>query len=135
MGWIAEMSVEMIRERIERSNQNAGAGRQRYLHGENRAIEEDYEFLECGCPAACSCRQRGCRGHYIIRDMGFEQFLSTYVRLWIPNTARSSIIHAVLHGSAFNGRPRNAIPPLRWLMEEWKSILSAGKGPQQVWTL
>lgn len=59
--------------------------------------------------------------------MSFDQFLNTYVHLWIPKHFRESIKSAVLSGKRFEARPKNAIPPLKWLYLNWSPTLTKAR--------
>lgn len=123
MGDIAYKPLQDLRRTIRESNERSNTGTQQYLFWENKAIQSDYEFVECGCTEECWCRKNGCAGHYRIRDIGFDRFLDTYVHLWVPPKARNNLKSAVLEGRAFNGRQRNATPHLQWLMHNWGDTL------------
>jgi hypothetical protein len=60
--------------------------------------------------------------------MAFDQFLETYARIWIPPKARENVKNAVLFGTPFNGRQRNAVKPLRWLNSNWSNVLVRVRG-------
>ncbi len=124
MGLIRTWSPERIRRLIGESNQRSAMGSQQYVVWENNALHRDYEFIQCACPESCWCRGNGCNGHYRIKDIPFDQFLETYVTLWTPPRARNAVRSAVLKGSAFNGRQRNAIKPLQVLRDNWLNVLA-----------
>ena len=110
---ISNLSPEEIRKGIEESNQASYEGRAQYVCWENRALRSNYEFIDCPCGPECWCERRGCLGHYRIKEISFNQFVDTYVHLWIPKNARENIRSAVLTGKPFRGRQRNAIPALK----------------------
>jgi len=124
MGKIEYAPVDALRKAIRSSNMNSMKGTQEYVVSENKAILTDYEFVDCGCAEDCWCKSHGCTGHYVIREMTFERFLETYVHLWVPPRARNNVRRAVLEGRPFNGRQRNAVGPLQWLMQNWKATLN-----------
>jgi hypothetical protein len=97
----------------QQSNRASDDSRAQYRCWETRAIQSDYEFIECPCARECWCRRNGCNGHYQIRDIGFVDFLQTYVNLWIPLGARENLKRAVLTRAPFQQRQKNAIEPLR----------------------
>ena len=84
MGDICRWSPERIRQAIRASNKQAVIATQKYVLLENSAIRTDYEFIACPCDESCWCKRHKCTGHYRIRKMSFDQFLQTYVNLWIP---------------------------------------------------
>jgi len=124
MGDILDKSPQDIISTIRESNEKSKVGTQRYLFGENKAIQADFEFINCGCTEDCWCKKNGCTGHYRIREINFNQFLETYLLLWIPPNARDNVKKAVLNDRPFYGRQRNAIPYLQWLMFNWDETLS-----------
>ena len=96
---------------------------QGYLFSENQAIQSNYELINCRCEDDCWCKRNGCVGHYRIREIDFDHFLNTYVRLWVPQNSRYNVKNAVLHSIPYNGRQRNAIPHLQWLKGKLNSFL------------
>ena len=124
MGDICRWSPERIRQAIRASNKQAVIATQKYVLLENSAIRTDYEFIACPCDESCWCKRHKCTGHYRIRKMSFDQFLQTYVNLWIPPKARENIKNAVRFGTPFNGRQRNAVKPLKWLSANWIDVLT-----------
>jgi hypothetical protein len=123
MGYIRYKTVKELRETIKESNKDSISGSQRYVYWENKAIQSDYEFIDCECEDDCWCKRNGCIGHYRIREIEFDQFLNTYVHLWVPPKARNNVRDAIFYGISFNGRQRNAIPHLQWLMRNWNDTL------------
>jgi hypothetical protein len=123
MGNIRYKIVNELKETIDESNRHSASGSQKYVYWENKAIKSDYEFIDCECEDVCWCRENGCIGHYRIKKIDFDQFLNTYLHLWVPPKARNNVRNAVLYGSPFNGRQRNAIPYLQWLMQSWQDTL------------
>src|SRR5437867_1726254 len=109
---ISNLSPEEIRKRIEESNRDSYKGEAQYVCWENRALQSDYDFISCPCESECWCKRRGCLGHYRIKEMSFNQFLETYITLWIPSRARENVKSAVLTGKPFEGRQRNAVPAM-----------------------
>ncbi len=128
MGDITSWSPDQIRRVIRDSNKQSAQGSQRYVVWENRAIHSDYEFKACPCGDDCWCKRNACAGHYRLKEVTFDEFLETYVTLWTPPTARENVKGAVLEGTPFNGRQRNAIKPLQWLQENWPIILDKVRG-------
>ena len=124
---ISRLSPGKVRKRIEESNQASYKGRAHYVCWENRALHSDYEFIDCACGLECWCEHRGCLGHYRIKEISFNQFLDTYVNLWIPKNARENIKNAVLNGKPFRSRQRNAIPALKWLNQNWSASLAKAR--------
>jgi hypothetical protein len=123
VGYISKLLPDEIRRVIRASNTASAQGSQKYVVWENRAIHSDYDFPACQCRDGCWCRRNACVGHYRLKEVIFDQFLETYVKLWIPPNSRKNVKNAVLAGTSFNGRERNAIQPLKWLREHWSSIL------------
>ena len=123
MGYVSILTPDQIRRLIRGSNIASAQGSQEYVVWENRAIRADYEFITCGCAAECWCKRNGCNGHYRLKKVTFDEFLATYINLWIPPKARRNVKDAVLKGTTFNGHQRNAIRPLKWLQVNWSSIL------------
>jgi hypothetical protein len=128
MGDIAGWSQDEIKRIIRHSNDDSAAGSQRYVFWENKAIRDDYEFVPCECKSDCWCKRNGCTGHYRLKAISFHQFLDTYVHLWIPPSSRNNVNAAVLHSRPFNGRQRNAVPPLQSLRENWQDTLREARG-------
>lgn len=128
MGDICRQSPERIRELIRESNKQSAKGSQQYVMWENSAIHTDYEFTPCSCDESCWCKRHSCTGHYRIREIPFDQFLETYVKLWIPPKARENIKNAVQFGTPFKGRQRNAVKPLQWLRTKWSDVLASVRG-------
>jgi len=124
---ICNMSAEDIRQRAERSNRDSYEATAKYICWEQRALRSDYEFIDCPCASECWCRRWGCLGHYRIKEISFDQFLTTYVSLWIPQNARKNVTSAVLEGRPFGGRQRNAVPALHWLRQNWASSLGSAR--------
>lgn len=124
---ISDLSLDDIRRRIDQSNCDSHEAKARYVYWENRALHADYEFIDCPCEAGCWCRGMGCAGHYRIKKISFDQFLNTYVLLWIPKNSRNNIKSAVLEGQLFNGRQRNAVPVLQWLGKNWSASLARAR--------
>ena len=127
MGYIRYKTVKELKETIKESNKDSISGSQRYVYWENKAIQSDYEFIDCKCTDGCWCKRNGCIGHYRIKEIDFDQFLNTYVHLWVPPKARTNVKDAVLYGISFNGRQRNAIPHLQWLMRNWDDTLKRAR--------
>lgn len=125
MGDILRWSQSQIRQVITESNKQSAIGSQKYVKWENQAIHSDYEFIECPCDESCWCRQNLCSGHYRIKEISFEQYLKTYVNLWVPPHARENVRRAVVEGNPFHGRQRNAVPCLSWLRDNWPVILQS----------
>ena len=123
MGNLPYKTIEELKKTIEESNRSSYSGVQKYILLENEAIQNDYEFIKCGCKEDCWCRRNGCEGHYIIKEIEFEQFLDTYTRLWAPPNARRNIKKAVLFNRPFEGRQKKSIPHLQRLMKNWVDIL------------
>ena len=124
MGDICRSAPERLRQVIRESNNQSAIGSQKYVVWENSAILTDYEFIACPCDQSCWCKAHACTGHYRIGNMTFDQFLETYVKLWIPPKARENIKNAVRFGTPFNGRQHNAVKHLRWLRANWTDILA-----------
>ena len=127
-GRIHSRSADEIRQVIRDSNERSAQGRQKYVESEILALHSDYEFITCPCRDDCWCKRNACAGHYRLKDVTFDEFLKTYVNLWIPPRARENVKRAVLGGNPFNGRQRNAIKPLQRLRENWSSILDKVRG-------
>ena len=79
MGNIPYKTIEELRRTIRESNKDSICGSQRYVYWENKAIQSDYEFIDCKCTDGCWCKRNGCIGHYRIKEIDFGQFLNTYV--------------------------------------------------------
>ena len=124
MGYISSLSLEEIRLLIRESNRASARGSQRYLVGENRAIQSDYDFVPCRCGDDCWCKRNACAGHYRLKEVTFDDYLATYLTLWIPPNARTNVKRAVVEGAPFDGHERNAAKPLKWLQENWSGILA-----------
>jgi hypothetical protein len=124
---ISDLSPEDIRRRIEQSNRDSYQSEAKYVYWENCALRSDYEFIPCPCQAECWCRRKGCVGHYRIKEILFDQFLSTYVVLWIPNRARNNVKSAVLADKPFGGRQRNAVLARQWLRRNWSVSLARAR--------
>jgi hypothetical protein len=120
---ISSRSLDEIRRVIWESNKASVQGTQEYLVGENRAIHSAYDFTTCRCGDECWCKRNACVGHYRLKEVAFDEFLATYLTLWIPPKARRNVKDGVLEGAQFNGHERNAIPPLKWLQENWSTVL------------
>lgn len=67
--------------------------------------------------------RNACAGHYRLKEITWETFLDTYLKLWIPPQSRNGVKGAVLHGVMFNGRQKNSVEPLRRLRANWPSVL------------
>ena len=128
MGDLPRWSLDQIRRVIRDSNKVSAQGSQKYVVWENRAIQSDYEFIACPCGDDCWCKRNACAGHYRLKEITFDEFLETYVALWIPPKDRENVKGAVLKRTSFNGRQKNAIKPLQWLRESWSSILDKVRG-------
>jgi hypothetical protein len=124
MGDIMSWTPDIIRQIIRRSNEDSAKGSQQYIKWENRAIQNDYEFIECPCGENCWSKRHKCEGHYRIKEIEFNQFLETFATLWIRPRARRNIKEAVIRGIVYNARERNAINPLQKLRDSWPEILS-----------
>jgi hypothetical protein len=122
-GYVSILQPDEIRRVIRASNVASAQGSQEYVVWENRAIRSDYEFMACTCGNGCWCSRHACNGHYRIKEITFDEYLSTYVSLWIPPRSRRNVKDAVLKGTTFNGHQRNAIWPLKWLQTNWSSVL------------
>ena len=81
MGDIANTPADVLKKAIRHSHENSMKGTQEYVVSENRAILADDEFVDCECAEDCWCKRHGCTGHYVIREMTFERFLDTGVKL------------------------------------------------------
>jgi len=127
---ISSLLPDEIRRRITDSNRQSARGRPNYLGGENRAIRSDYEFIACSCGEDCWCKRNACAGHYRLKKITFDQFLETYVSLWIDRNFRDKVKCAVREGSGFSGRWRakNAVRALKCLREDWLGILDRVRG-------
>ena len=123
MGYISSLSPDEVRRVIRESNKASDQGSEKYIVWENRALHSDYEFVACLCGDTCWCKRNACVGHYRLKEVTFDEFLDTYVTLWIPLKFRENVKGAILEGIRFNGRQRNAIKPLQWLRENWVRIL------------
>jgi hypothetical protein len=123
MGDLVIWSLNKIRRLVTESKEQSAIGCQNYVKWENNAINSDYEFVECPCEESCWCKQNLCNGHYRIKQIQFEQFVETYVKLWIPPRARENIRNAVIEGAPFGGLQRNAVWTLRCLQDNWAVIL------------
>jgi len=128
MGIIPSKTIEALRSTIHNSNIDSIKGSQQYICGENNAIQDDYEFINCNCTDDCWCKKNGCTGHYKIKEMDFNQFLNTYARLWIPPNFRNNVKESVLYDKPFDGRQKKAIPHLQWLMRDWDYTLNRARG-------
>lgn len=128
MGDLCRWPPDRLRQAIRESNNQSAKASQKYVLWENSAIRTDYEFIACPCDESCWCKRHSCTGHYRIRKMAFDQFLETYVRLWIPPKARENIKNAVRFGTPFNGRQRNAVKFLHWLRSNWSDVLARVRG-------
>ena len=128
MGDICNWSPERLREVIRESNNQSAKGTQQYVIWENYAILNDYEFIACPCDESCWCKRHSCTGHYRIKEIAFDEFLETYVKLWTPPKVRENIKKAVRFGTPFNGRQKNAIKPLQRLRTNWSDILARVRG-------
>jgi hypothetical protein len=124
VGDICRWPIDRLREVITESNKQSAKGSQKYVIWENSAIRTDYEFIACPCDESCWCRYHSCTGHYRIKQITFDEFLETYVKLWIPPKAREKIKNAVYFGTPFKGRQRNAVNPLQWLKSNWSDVLT-----------
>jgi hypothetical protein len=123
VGYISSLSPDQVRRVIRDSNKASTQGTQKYVVWENRAIRSDYDFITCRCGDECWCHRNACAAHYRLKRVTFDEFLATFVTLWIPPGNRTNMKDAVLEGAPFNGRERNAIRPLKWLQENWSSVL------------
>lgn len=123
MGDIIKWSPDQVRQIISESNNQSAGGSQKYIKWENHAIRSDYEFIACPCEDNCWCKRNSCTGHYRIKEIPFEQFLRTYVKLWVPPKARENVTNAVVSGVPFSGRQRNSVWILKWLRDNWAVIL------------
>lgn len=119
MPGITNWSKKYVEKTIFESNTVSAQGRQRYVYWENEIILDQYEFIDCTCDEDCWCRENKCTGHYRIKEINFDRFLDSYLKLWIPPTARINIKDGVLHDKPFQGRQRNAIKYLVQLKEKW----------------
>jgi hypothetical protein len=128
MGDICNESLDKIRQVIRESNERSSRGSQQYIVWENSAILSNYEFFPCPCDEFCWCKRHSCTGHYRIKAITFDEFLETYVKLWVPPRARENIKNAVILGAPFSGRQKNAIKPLRWLRSKWSDVLARARG-------
>lgn len=122
-GHVSELSPDEIRQRIVDSNRRSAGGRAKYVYGEASAICSDYELVACGCRDDCWCKRHACAGHYRLKEITFQAFLSTYLNLWIPPNSRQCVERAVLDGFLFKGRQKAAVEPLRNLRANWQSTL------------
>jgi hypothetical protein len=120
---LSSRSLDEIRRVIGESNKASVQGTQKYLVGENRAIDSAYDFTTCRCGDECWCKRNACVGHYRLKEVAFDEFLATYLTLWIPPKARRNVKDGVFEGAQFNGHERNSIPPLKWLQENWSTVL------------
>lgn len=127
MGMISELPLNRAMETITASNRQSAQKLQRYVFHENAVIQADYDFVACKCPPSCWCKTHGCTGHYVIREIGFGDFLDSYALLWLPPRARMRVKEAVLHGAQFNGRQRNAVGFLRDLHQNWDARLAQAR--------
>jgi hypothetical protein len=119
-------TVEKIQRLIERSNSFSASKRENYIREESNAIQTDYEFVACRCSEKCWCRRYGCEGHYCLKHIPFEQFLQTFVKLWVAVPGRNRVPDAVMNGTSIEDLPRlkNAAEPLRQLRQEWSTVLA-----------
>lgn len=101
--------------------------RQVCMLGEPR-LSADYKFLRCPCGSDCWCQRNACDGHYRIKKITFDEFLEAYAALWIPPTARKNLKKAVLTGSPFKQRQRNAVEPLQRLRGRRNSVAGIHRG-------
>jgi hypothetical protein len=122
------LSPDEIRRITEDSNKQSAKGSAKYVYGESRALHTDYECIACPCGDDCWCRRNECAGHYRLKAVTFDEFLETYVALWIPRNARKNVKRAVMDGAPFKGRQRIAIIPLQKLRENWSSVLEKVRG-------
>ena len=120
---ISSLSLDEIRRSISESNRRSAESKSKYVLGESRALQSEYEFVTCPCRDDCWCKRNACDGHYRLKEVTFESFLETYLNLWIPPSSRGNLQRAVLIGAPFTQRQRNAIKPLQWLRVNWRSIL------------
>ncbi len=127
MGDICNGTPDTLRQVIRESNEQSSRGSQQYIVWENQAILNDYEFIACPCDESCWCKRHSCTGHYRIKAIAFDEFLKTYVKLWLPPRARENVKNAVLLGIPFNGRQRNAVKPLQRLRNNWSAVLARAR--------
>jgi len=59
--------------------------------------------------------------------MGFDQFLSSYLFLWIPDRARDGVEDAVMSDGSINGRQRNAVFYLQRLRASWNKAINTAR--------
>jgi hypothetical protein len=123
VGNISSLSPDEIRRRISESNRQSASKKAKYVYWESRAVQSDYELMACLCEDDCWCVRNACAGHYRVKDITFEEFLESYLRLWIPPSSRQNVKGAVLKGLSFKGRQEGAIGPLRWLRPNWPCVL------------
>jgi len=123
MGYISRLFPDEIRRVIRDSNEASAQGSQRYVVWENQAVRSDYDFITCPCGDECWCKRNSCAGHYRLKEITFDEFLSTYVTLWIRPKARTNVKNAVLEGTPLNGREKEAVKPLKWLSGKWAGVL------------
>jgi hypothetical protein len=123
MGYLKRIGIDTIKELINSSNIDAAGNNQKYIFWENIAILNDYECIACDCPKECWCRQHKCQGHYIIKDISFDCFLDTYVKLWTPVHARNGIKEDVIWKRHFVGRQEKSVQFLKDLKINYDNIL------------
>jgi hypothetical protein len=91
VGYVSSLQPDEIRRVIRDSNKLSVQGSQEYVVWENRAIRSDYDFITCRCADECWCTRNACVGHYRLKRVTFDEFLATYVTLWIPPKARKNV--------------------------------------------
>ena len=110
-GRISTLSPDEIRQRIRDSNEQSANRTAKYVSWEKCAVSNDYELIACHCREGCWCKRNACAGHYRVKEITFETFFATYVKLWIPANSRRNVTGAVLDGLSFKGRQKSAVEP------------------------
>jgi len=128
----AGITLSWMKERIERSNEQAVKNRNKYLVQELATQRELWEFVPCTCDDSCSCKKPlGCSGHWKLKkNVQFEDFLFGFLRMFVDRCEHLNLITALDEGDPSNLSPRvrDAYKVLRKLKgEEW-NLLSAKSG-------
>lgn len=124
-----EITLQWMKERIDKSNEQAAINRNKYPIQEHATRSELWEYVDCTCGESCACRkQLGCSGHWKLKkNVPFDDFMFGFIRMFVDRCDHLNLITAVDTGDSSNlrSRVRDAYTVLHNLKEDDWALLSA----------
>jgi hypothetical protein len=91
-----EISLQWMKEQIDKSNQGAAGNRNLYPIQEQATQLEIWESVPCLCTATCRCRTSGCTSHWkLSAGVTADEFRLAFLRTFVDRCEHLSLLKAL----------------------------------------